>query len=426
MHRVNVLRQHLVPGPDGTVRTSNMQANSTAAAPAAAATGKIKSFTKSDVLKQRAAGRCWIVLHDNVYDVTDFLQEHPGGEELITDIKADDFETQTTEFDDADHSEEAMEQLQEFFKGKLVEGDDDDDDSAAAAVVAKPASGAAGDEDEEDDEEGDEAPTANVGDPRLPFLEHTELSLPLIDKQQLSRDVTVFRFGLAKTDHQFSLAIGKHILLSFVAQDTKKVVSRAYTPVSPFGDTGFVDFLIKLYPGGKMSEHLLTLNIGDEIKMKGPKGKLGYEGRGQFRIRRHGQDEVVQLRHGAWALVCVRARAHWLTRVLVGMVAGGSGITPMFQVLQAVAADPDDDLQITLLFANKTEADIILREPLDAINAQRPGQIRVLYCLDNPPPGWTGCSGFITRDMLQQAMPPPEPDVMVFLCGPPCVFVQRA
>ena len=149
-----------------------------------------------------------------------------------------------------------------------------------------------------------------------------------------------------------------------------------------------------------MSEHLNGFRIGERIKMKGPKGKLAYDGRGQFRIRRHGQDEVLQLRH-------------------VGMVAGGSGITPMFQILQQVAADPEDDLQITLLFANKTEADIILREPLDAIAAKRPGQIQVFFCLDNPPEAWMGFSGFITRNMLQQVLPPPEPDVMVFLCGPP-------
>jgi NAD(P)H-flavin reductase len=350
----------------------------------------------------RAAGKCWIVLHGNVYDVTSFLQEHPGGEELISDIKADDFATMTTEFDDADHSDEAMEQLQDFFKGKLIEETDDDDaqDSSAPAAAAS-ASEEAGEEGEDlEHDDGDEGPSPNLGDPRQPFAEHTELSLALLDRQQLSRDVTVFRFALAKSDHAFSLAIGKHILLSFHAADTNKVVSRAYTPVSPYGDTGFVDFLIKLYPGGKMSDHLNGFKLGDEIKMKGPKGKLGYEGRGNFRIRRRGEDELVRLSH-------------------VGMVAGGSGITPMFQILQAVAADPEDDLQLTLLFANKSEADIILREPLDAINASRPGQIRVMYCLDNPPPGWGGFSGFITADMLKQCLPPPAHDVMVFLCGPP-------
>ena len=39
-----------------------------------------------EIVAQRKAGKCWIVLKNHVYDVTEFLEEHPGGEELITDI----------------------------------------------------------------------------------------------------------------------------------------------------------------------------------------------------------------------------------------------------------------------------------------------------------------------------------------------------
>ena len=392
-----------------TTTTKTKTASAAKGAPAAATT----TFTRAQIIEKRKQGRCWIVIHGNVYDVTEFLEEHPGGEELITDIPAADFDRQTTEFDDAAHSEEAMEQLLQFFKGKYIAEDSGaspvaEDEGEDEGVVGEPSESApvsAATADAAADEEGAEEENAAEGeephgDPAFPFSGRTELTLPLIDKQALSHDVTVFRFGLAKPDHVFSLDIGKHILLSFEAADGSRV-SRAYTPVSPNGDTGFVDFLVKLYPTGKMSQHLASLALGDAIKTKGPKGKLAYEGRGIFRIRRRGEDVSVRLSS-------------------VGMIAGGSGITPMFQIIQAVAADPEDDLQIYLLFANKTEADIILRHPLDHFVKSRPHQIHVRYVLDQPPPtGWTGGVGFVTADMIQAFLPPPAADNMVFLCGPP-------
>jgi NAD(P)H-flavin reductase len=44
------------------------------------------------------------------------------------------------------------------------------------------------------------------------------------------------------------------------------------------------------------------------------------------------------------------------------MLAGGTGITPMFQVLNAVLKDPKDRTRITLLYGNLTEDDILLRK----------------------------------------------------------------
>ena len=59
-----------------------------------------RSFTRDEIEGKREEGLCWVVIHGNVYDVTDFLEEHPGGSEMITDLEWDDFETFDEEFDD--------------------------------------------------------------------------------------------------------------------------------------------------------------------------------------------------------------------------------------------------------------------------------------------------------------------------------------
>lgn len=84
-----------------------------------------------------------------------------------------------------------------------------------------------------------------------------------------------------------------------------------------------------------------------------------------------------------------------------GMIAGGTGITPMLQIIRAIVrgrAD-GDKTQVDLIFANVSPQDILLKEDLDAL-AQQDSGIRIHYVLDNPPEGWTGGVGYVTGDMI--------------------------
>lgn len=231
------------------------------------------------------------------------------------------------------------------------------------------------------------------------------LELPLIDKKTLSHDTRLFRFGLQSSDHILGLPIGQHI--SFRYTDSNgKLVMRSYTPVSSDLDRGHVDFVVKIYfkethpkfpEGGKMSQHLEALSIGDTMSMRGPKGTVTYNGRGNFHISRAGESHNINVRK-------------------VGMVAGGTGITPMLQIVRAVLRDPADKTELFLIFANQTEDDILLRQELDALPCDR---IRVWYTLDRPPKKWNYSTGFISSEMCRAHLPAPAPDVQLFVCGPP-------
>ena len=56
----------------------------------------------------------------------------------------------------------------------------------------------------------------------------------------------------------------------------------------------------------------------------------------------------------------------------VSMIAGGTGITPMLQLVRAVFRDPEDETRLSLLFANQTEEDILLRKELEEVQAEHP------------------------------------------------------
>eukprot|EP00744_Colponema_vietnamica_P007999 GILI01011445.1.p1 GENE.GILI01011445.1~~GILI01011445.1.p1 ORF type:complete len:310 (+),score=72.72 GILI01011445.1:62-991(+) len=231
----------------------------------------------------------------------------------------------------------------------------------------------------------------------------------LVEKKIISHDTRIFRFALPSEQHILGLPVGKHVLVSAPLGENGAPVSRAYTPVSSDDDVGHVDLLVKVYfkdvhpkfpQGGLLTQYLESLKIGDHIDFKGPLGRLNYQGRGNFEIK-----ESSGIRH-----------AH-VTHV--GMIAGGSGITPMYQVMNAIFKDKNDPTQISLIFGNQTEGDILLKPELDAASSAHADKFSLCYTLDRPSDSWTGARGFVNADMIKAVLPPPGPTTIILLCGPP-------
>jgi cytochrome-b5 reductase len=200
---------------------------------------------------------------------------------------------------------------------------------------------------------------------------------PLTEKTILSHNTAIYRFALPTPNSILGLPIGQHISIAanLDVKDpktetvTNKEVVRSYTPISSDVDPGYFDLLIKSYPTGNISRHLATLKIGDKMKVKGPKGAMVYTPN--------------MVRH-------------------FGMIAGGTGITPMLQVAKAIirGRSSGDKTQVDLIFANVNEEDILMKQDLDKLTREDSG-FRVHYVLNNPPEGWTGGVGFVTGDMIK-------------------------
>merc|ERR1712018_189928 len=85
---------------------------------------ELKTFSLEEVA-QHTQGRgedksVWTIVHDKVYDVTKFLDEHPGGEEILMENAGID---STEAFEDVGHSSDAREMLKDYFIGDLQESD---------------------------------------------------------------------------------------------------------------------------------------------------------------------------------------------------------------------------------------------------------------------------------------------------------------
>ncbi|XP_051818243.1 NADH-cytochrome b5 reductase 3 isoform X1 [Antechinus flavipes] len=242
-------------------------------------------------------------------------------------------------------------------------------------------------------------------------LENPEVKYPLrlIDKENISHDTRRFRFALPSPQHVLGLPIGQHIYLS--ARIDGNLVIRPYTPVSSDDDKGFVDLVIKIYfkdtnpkfpAGGKMSQYLESLKTDDTIDFRGPSGLLVYRGKGKFAIRPDKKSEP--------AIKTVKS---------VGMIAGGTGITPMLQLIRAIMKDPEDHTVCHLLFANQTEKDILLRPELEELRNQHSARFKLWFTVDKAPEDWDYSQGFVNEDMIREHMPPPEAEPLILMCGPP-------
>ncbi|KAL6172414.1 hypothetical protein ACJQWK_01579 [Exserohilum turcicum] len=75
-----------------------------------------KEFTYSDVSEHNTKKDLYIVVHDKVYNASSFVDEHPGGEEVLLDVGGQD---STEAFEDVGHSDEAREILEGLLVGKL-------------------------------------------------------------------------------------------------------------------------------------------------------------------------------------------------------------------------------------------------------------------------------------------------------------------
>jgi len=233
--------------------------------------------------------------------------------------------------------------------------------------------------------------------------------LKLVKKTIISPNTRLFRFKLLSDDHVPGLRAGEHVVLSAIVDG--KLVERKYTPVSSDELLGYVELIIKIYPankhpnfplGGVFSQHLERLEVGDTVTFSGPVTKITYEGNGHFLVRKLGTKIVED---------------KYFTKL--GIVVGGTGITPMLQIINVILNNPEDKTQIFMLFANNTSKDVLLKDRLDQLAIDYKGRFSVWYTVSSPSEDWFHSVGHVNQEMLAKHLPSAHPDHGILLCGPP-------
>eukprot|EP01126_Amoeba_proteus_P031923 TRINITY_DN3121_c0_g1_i7.p1 TRINITY_DN3121_c0_g1~~TRINITY_DN3121_c0_g1_i7.p1 ORF type:complete len:297 (+),score=62.08 TRINITY_DN3121_c0_g1_i7:109-891(+) len=212
---------------------------------------------------------------------------------------------------------------------------------------------------------------ARGGGERIEFYTATVRSI-----EEYNYNSKIFHFNLNKP---LKLEVGQHVQLSSAKG---RPLVRSYTPISPVGISEELSILIKLYPDGSMGKILKNVSVGNELKFKVSKNN--------YTCGKHVKK--------------------------IGLIAGGTGIAPLYQILQSFL--PENHLEFRLLFSNVVEEDILLRKELDEFTTRWTQNFKVNYVLTNPQNTWNGLTGRIDREKIVNFLPGPDRSTQICVCGP--------
>lgn len=129
--------------------------------------------------------------------------------------------------------------------------------------------------------------------------------------------------------------------------------------------------------------------------MAGPIGLLSYLGHGKVVVR--GEEKSLKN---------------------LAFIAGGSGITPIYNIIQS-SLRHKDGVNLSLLYANHTPADILLKSHLDTLHAENANNFKLNYTVSRGnDESWTGFTGRINKEMIAKSIPPPSADLLIVTIGP--------
>lgn len=123
---------------------------------------------------------------------------------------------------------------------------------------------------------------------------------------------------------------GDHFLYKYASGDF--ACTRAYTPIKQkLNENHDFCIIIKKYNGGRVSNHLYSLSIGDQTLWRGP----------------YGSYEVIPNK---------------FDRII--MIAQGTGIAPFFSIIENILGNEDDMTKIVLYYCCENDEQILLRDEL--------------------------------------------------------------
>ena len=175
---------------------------------------------------------------------------------------------------------------------------------------------------------------------------------------------------------------GQHVDVRLTADDGYQA-QRSYSIASAAGGTR-VELTVEQIDDGEVSPYLTEeAQVGDEFELRGPVG-------GFF---------VWDPNPGGPVL----------------LVGGGSGIVPLMAMVRQRAAN-EDAVPTRLLYSARSWEDVIYRDELERYGKRGDG-LEIVYTLTREqPPGWTGYSRRVDRDLLSEVAPADLS--LTFVCGP--------
>ncbi|KAK0643897.1 hypothetical protein B0T16DRAFT_332998 [Cercophora newfieldiana] len=214
-------------------------------------------------------------------------------------------------------------------------------------------------------------------------------SLKVHSTELINHNTKKIRFELPDKSQTSGLGLCSSLLTISFPGGGVLPCPRPYTPTNDLDEKGYLELMVKHYPGGKGSTALHALKPGDRLT-------------------------CLPIPAFKWA---PNKFSH------VAMIAGGAGITPMWQLAQGILKNPDDHARISLVWGVNTDSDIFLKDQFDALEKKYPNRFKVTYVVADKDSKSPYEKGFVTAELLEKLGlrhgPPRNNGTHVLVCGPP-------
>jgi NAD(P)H-flavin reductase len=324
-----------------------------------------------EVLLHNEASDAWTVINGVVFNLTPYMNFHPGGTEQLLRCAGRD----GTELFNEVHKWVNIAMIQNCVVGRALPVKATESMGPPGAVVGQiPAPGGGG----------------GGGGGGSPSVE--QIVATLAKKTQLTHDTFLFEFSLPDKVELRAL-LGQHVMMR-VKLASGRMAARPYTIVGE--DPLVLSVAIKVYSDGVFTSHLGSLELGAQVSYSNPSGDFP-----RF----------------------LQARLRGLTKVT--MVGAGTGVTPYLRLLRYFLTNQDaktpakSKITFTLVTVNRTEQDILFREEFESLGSQCPDRLTIHHSLTRPADGWAGQVGRFEDDMAARLIPEkPERGEIALVCGP--------
>ncbi|KAJ3333871.1 NADH-cytochrome b5 reductase [Blyttiomyces sp. JEL0837] len=205
----------------------------------------------------------------------------------------------------------------------------------------------------------------------------------------LTHDTSLFRFKAAPAGDTTNPGVlaPNHVIV----KDDSCQIARSYTPLT-YGSS-FFDLLVKRYSAGSVSRMIHDLHVGEKLSVRGPLRTIEYKPNSAKRLL---------------------------------LIAGGTGITPMYQLIKQILKDATDEAEMVLVYGSRSEKDILLRNELSFLQQNFPERLIVEHVLqDGGPVGWKGSKGLITGELIKKFIPQ-HGSFLTLVCGPDAMIKTLA
>lgn len=198
-----------------------------------------------------------------------------------------------------------------------------------------------------------------------------------VSNERHTHDTRKIRFALDAGPRSFWTEQGPIANLRVQVQVPEAQLARPYNPLSAELSSEF-EILVKRYPDGKVGSALHNLKPGESVGVSGPNQQWRFEA-GKYKD--------------------------------YAMLAGGTGITPLFQCASYILAH-DPAAKVTMISFQKTSSDVLLNAELTKLKSCYPNRLQVLHVIESE-------QGRASVEMLRKLLPSPTSEALfVMVCGP--------